>query len=623
MDQSWPIQMFGDLPFFRWEDLNSDAPTSAPNYPSIQESAAGSDIPSLLPTRSCPPPESYVSQPPQSQESRLPSDAVPSDHSRRQKTAKAALSKSTPRRSMRSPGRQSKTGAAAIQEPGNPRKHVTKSSNVAPDERRRTQLRLAQRAYRTRQQATVKGLETRISRLETVLESMSSTVLSFSAELLESGVLESYSGLTESLRDAIKTVLSLASEPSPGSRAPIPDEPSQSEEAEDPSPSSDLAPTTGSLPSISFPAALGHDPPHFTDADDFRTVSSPATASIGLSEFIHRLHVEALYQSYLALSNHAIGLHQLQRPFGFALSMLDRGTLASYFKAELDAIANRKPLDGWEAVPLFSLGGAGTHYPRPASMQTRTEGRPSYSHRRRGTRAVSLARVAPDVLGTFEGTWFDLHDLEGFLLEKDVLLLLPTDDPSTGSSSTQTSINVARLIPGILGAPADISGQMILTLHSINHMPLLDSDIAVAKKVFDVNVFAVVAVTQAFAPLLIASKGTVINIGSVLGKMPLPWQGFYKASKAAVALITDQMPIELSTWGVDAILVNTGAIKTHFFDNLASQPVLPEDSRYYPAKGVIEPALAGSEVEGNAIQVDSYAEIVVNNAIRSDPKKHL
>jgi NAD(P)-dependent dehydrogenase (short-subunit alcohol dehydrogenase family) len=52
--------------------------------------------------------------------------------------------------------------------------------------------------------------------------------------------------------------------------------------------------------------------------------------------------------------------------------------------------------------------------------------------------------------------------------------------------------------------------------------PLLDSDIDVARKMFDVNVFAVIEVTKAFAPLLIASKGTIVNIGSIVGHFPLP-----------------------------------------------------------------------------------------------------
>ncbi|CAI7642842.1 unnamed protein product [Penicillium pancosmium] len=154
-------------------------------------------------------------------------------------------------------------------------------------------------------------------------------------------------------------------------------------------------------------------------------------------------------------------------------------------------------------------------------------------------------------------------------------------------------------------------------------MPLLDSDVSMAKKMFDVNVFAVVTVTQAFAPLLIASKGTIINIGSVLGKMPFPWQGYYNASKAAVAIMTDQMRIEFSPWGVRAILITTGVVRTKFLDNLPTAPRLPENSLYYPSKDVIEPVMAGTEVEKNAMDVNSYAEVVVNNAIRSSPKKHL
>ncbi|KAB8239005.1 hypothetical protein ETB97_009814 [Aspergillus alliaceus] len=194
----------------------------------------------------------------------------------------------------------------------------------------------------------------------------------------------------------------------------------------------------------------------------------------------------------------------------------------------------------------------------------------------------------------------------------DILQLDVTDEDSI----RQAVLTVKAATGGHLDFLVNNSGAGYI-------MPLLDSDMSVAKKMFDVNVFAVVAVTQAFAPLLIASKGTIINIGSVLGKMPFPWQGFYNASKAAVAMLTDQMRIELSPWGVRAILVNTGAIKTRFFDNLPSKSALPENSLYYPAKDLIEPASAGSTVEGNAMEVNSYAEVVVNNAIRSNPKKHL
>jgi 1-acylglycerone phosphate reductase len=56
-------------------------------------------------------------------------------------------------------------------------------------------------------------------------------------------------------------------------------------------------------------------------------------------------------------------------------------------------------------------------------------------------------------------------------------------------------------------------------------MPILDSDLSLARKVYEVNVFGLVAVAQAFAPLLIAAKGKIINISSVASKISLPYMG--------------------------------------------------------------------------------------------------
>jgi 1-acylglycerone phosphate reductase len=138
---------------------------------------------------------------------------------------------------------------------------------------------------------------------------------------------------------------------------------------------------------------------------------------------------------------------------------------------------------------------------------------------------------------------------------------------------------------------------------------------------FDVNVFALVSVTKAFSSLLIASKGTIINIGSIAGKAPMPWQGYYNASKAAVHLLSDQLRLELAPFGVSCICVITGAIKTKFFDN-APDIKLPADSIYAPAKDIIEDIAGGSMVEKNGMDVDVYAEGVVNNALKSNPTKN-
>ena len=151
-------------------------------------------------------------------------------------------------------------------------------------------------------------------------------------------------------------------------------------------------------------------------------------------------------------------------------------------------------------------------------------------------------------------------------------------------------------------------------------MPLLDTEVSTAKRLFDVNVHGLISVTKAFAPLLIASKGTVVNIGSVVGLVALPWQGYYNASKAAVNLLTDQLRIELAPFGVKAILIVTGNVRTKLFDNQPSV-TLPANSFYAPGRTEIEHAAAGGTIDDSVRDADSgYAESVVSNVLKQHPK---
>jgi NAD(P)-dependent dehydrogenase (short-subunit alcohol dehydrogenase family) len=55
--------------------------------------------------------------------------------------------------------------------------------------------------------------------------------------------------------------------------------------------------------------------------------------------------------------------------------------------------------------------------------------------------------------------------------------------------------------------------------------PLLDTPIDDAKKIYDVNVWALLAMSQAFTPMLIKSKGVICNISSIAGKFTFAWGG--------------------------------------------------------------------------------------------------
>jgi 1-acylglycerone phosphate reductase len=85
--------------------------------------------------------------------------------------------------------------------------------------------------------------------------------------------------------------------------------------------------------------------------------------------------------------------------------------------------------------------------------------------------------------------------------------------------------------------------------------PVLDIEYGKASKLFDVNVFAPISVVKAFIPLLIVNKGSIVNIGSYADALPLPWQGVYNASKAALRSLTDNLRLELRPFNVKVVYV--------------------------------------------------------------------
>lgn len=56
-------------------------------------------------------------------------------------------------------------------------------------------------------------------------------------------------------------------------------------------------------------------------------------------------------------------------------------------------------------------------------------------------------------------------------------------------------------------------------------MPLLDDDMEAAKQTFETNVWGPLAVTKAFAPLLIQARGMLVNITTIAGHNPMPYSG--------------------------------------------------------------------------------------------------
>ena len=96
---------------------------------------------------------------------------------------------------------------------------------------------------------------------------------------------------------------------------------------------------------------------------------------------------------------------------------------------------------------------------------------------------------------------------------------------------------------------------------------LEDVSIDAAKRLFEVNIFALIRVTQACLPAMRRQKkGIIVNLSSIVGKFTFPGSGIYAASKHALEAITDAMRLELAPMGIKVVAIRPGPIATEFND---------------------------------------------------------
>ena len=94
---------------------------------------------------------------------------------------------------------------------------------------------------------------------------------------------------------------------------------------------------------------------------------------------------------------------------------------------------------------------------------------------------------------------------------------------------------------------------------------LIDTTTQELLEQFQTNFFGVHRLIRAIAPNMIQRrKGTIINIGSFGGRLALPYQVGYSASKAALAMYTDGLRMELKPFNLKITLIEPGDIKTDF-----------------------------------------------------------
>jgi short-subunit dehydrogenase len=116
--------------------------------------------------------------------------------------------------------------------------------------------------------------------------------------------------------------------------------------------------------------------------------------------------------------------------------------------------------------------------------------------------------------------------------------------------------------------------------------PLLDGGAAGMRQQFETNVFSLVELTRACFPLLRASRGLVVNIGSISSVLVTPFAGTYCASKAAVHALSEALRMELAPFAIEVMEVQPGAIASSFGSNASAQAeqLLNKNSPWWPLR---------------------------------------
>ena len=144
-----------------------------------------------------------------------------------------------------------------------------------------------------------------------------------------------------------------------------------------------------------------------------------------------------------------------------------------------------------------------------------------------------------------------------------------------------------------------------------------ESSLDQARAIFETNFFGLVRMTRAVVPhMRRQGNGRIINIGSVLGFLPMPYGALYAATKHAIEGYSESLDHELRTWGIRVSVIEPAYTKTQFDANLLQADAKLDEYRE------IRAAVSGTliEVMAAADPPSVVADVVLRAASADRPK---
>jgi NAD(P)-dependent dehydrogenase (short-subunit alcohol dehydrogenase family) len=144
-----------------------------------------------------------------------------------------------------------------------------------------------------------------------------------------------------------------------------------------------------------------------------------------------------------------------------------------------------------------------------------------------------------------------------------------------------------------------------------------ESSIEQARSIFDTNFFGIVRMTRAVVPQMRRQgAGRIINIGSALGFLPMPYGALYAATKHAVEGYSESLDHELRTRGIRVSVIEPAYMKTPFDANVLEPDATLDE--YREVRAAVNKRV--KEVMATADEPRVVAEVVLKAASAAHPK---
>ena len=160
------------------------------------------------------------------------------------------------------------------------------------------------------------------------------------------------------------------------------------------------------------------------------------------------------------------------------------------------------------------------------------------------------------------------------LLERghDVIATTETDDHATALADAAPGLRVVKMDVTTSDVEQAIDWGVEVLINNAGRGetgPLADVPVERVRRLFEVNVFGTLAVTQVVLRGMVERRaGRIIVMSSIAGVVPAPGFGPYSMTKFALESYAKTLRMELAPLGIDVTLINPGPYQTGFNDRM-------------------------------------------------------